>query len=68
MKVKNIISGCTACHSVIITEDGKAYTFGRYLEKAVMKVHFVASAGLSKACTCRWSKFLYDFQVEKHYK
>lgn len=29
VKVRSAISGCTACHSVIITADGKAMTFGR---------------------------------------
>ncbi|XP_064642734.1 protein RCC2 homolog [Lineus longissimus] len=29
IKVSNVVSGCGACHSVVITEDGKAYSFGR---------------------------------------
>lgn len=29
VKIRSAISGCTACHSVIITADGKAMTFGR---------------------------------------
>lgn len=29
VRVRDIISSCTACHSVIITEDGQALVFGR---------------------------------------
>lgn len=29
VKIRSAISGCTACHSVIITADGKAMTFGK---------------------------------------
>lgn len=29
IKVKSAISGCTACHSMIVTEDGKVMTWGR---------------------------------------
>lgn len=29
VRIKEIISSCTACHSVIITENGQALTFGR---------------------------------------
>lgn len=32
VKVRSAISGCTACHSVIITADGKAMTFGKNLQ------------------------------------
>ncbi|XP_013393987.1 protein RCC2 [Lingula anatina] len=29
IKVRTVASGCTACHSIIITTEGKAYSFGR---------------------------------------
>lgn len=29
VKVRSAISGCSACHSVIITAEGKAMTFGK---------------------------------------
>lgn len=29
LRVKGVFSGCNACHSVIVTDDGKVLTFGR---------------------------------------
>lgn len=29
LRVKGVFSGCNACHSVIVTDDGKTMTFGR---------------------------------------
>ena len=29
IKIRTVASGCNACHSVAITEDGKVYTWGQ---------------------------------------
>jgi hypothetical protein len=29
VRIKGVFSSCTACHSIIITEDGQALSFGR---------------------------------------
>jgi len=29
VKVRTVVSGCTACHSIAITNEGKVYSWGK---------------------------------------